>query len=56
MLAILVKFPFATRPWALPILVALYRSEEWNEQHGRRHKTPSELMRQLLAVLLRWFP
>jgi hypothetical protein len=55
-LAILVKFPFATRPWALPILVALYRSEEWNEQHGRRHKTPSELMRQLLAVLLRWFP
>jgi hypothetical protein len=55
-LAILVKFPFATRAWALPVLVALYRSEEWNRQHGRRHKTPSELVRQLLAVLLRWFP
>jgi hypothetical protein len=55
-LAILLKFPFATRPWALPILAALYRSEEWNRRHGRRHKTPSELVRQLLAVLLHWFP
>ena len=26
-LAILVPFPFATRPWALPVLVALYRPE-----------------------------
>ncbi len=55
-LVILVQFPFATRPWGLPILVALYRSEEWNKKHGRRHKTPSELVRQMLAVLLRWFP
>lgn len=55
-LAILVKFPFARRPWALPILVALYRSPEWNKEHHRRHKTPAELMRQLLAVLLHWFP
>jgi hypothetical protein len=55
-LTILVQFPFARRPWALPILVALYRSKKWNVQHGRRHKTPSELMRQLLVVLLRWFP
>ena len=56
MLAILVKFPFAKRLWALPVLVALYRSKEWDEQHGRRHKTPSELMRQLLVVMIRWFP
>ncbi len=55
-LAILIKFPFAARPWALPVLVALYHSKEWDEKHGRRHKTPSELMRQLLAVLLHWFP
>jgi hypothetical protein len=55
-LALLVKFPFATRPWALPVLVALYRSEEWNNKHGRRHKTPCELLRQMLAVLLHWFP
>jgi hypothetical protein len=55
-LAILVRFPFARRPWALPVLMALYHSKEWDENHRRRHKTPSELMRQLLAVLIHWFP
>jgi DDE superfamily endonuclease len=55
-LAILVRFPFATRPWALPVLVALYRSKEWNLAHRRRHKTPPDLLRQLLAVLIHWFP
>jgi DDE superfamily endonuclease len=104
-LAILVKFPFASRAWALPVLVALYRSPEKAKKakktqaaaaRGRkakdktkvqakerarrqaeakataaaaaraktaktlplkpRHKTPSELMRQLLAVLIHWFP
>ncbi len=55
-LAILVKFPFATRPWALPVLVALYRNEESNKKEGRRHKTPCALLRQMLAVLLHWFP
>jgi DDE superfamily endonuclease len=54
--AVLVQFPFATRPWALPILIALYHSEEWNTKQGRRHKTPPALLRQLLVVLLRWFP
>jgi hypothetical protein len=55
-LAVLVKFPFATRPWALPVLVALYRTPEWDQTHSRRHKTPARLLRQLTAVLLRWFP
>ena len=55
-LAILVKFPFSRRLWALPVLVALYRSKEWNRKHGRRHKTPSQLMRQMLTVLMHWFP
>jgi len=55
-LAILVRFPFARRPWALPVLVALYRSPDWDRQHGRRHKTPARLLRQLVALLLRWFP
>jgi hypothetical protein len=82
-LTILVKFPFAVRPWALPVLVALYRCAEKvpaktqakkvkdmartrAKQRARRkvsasgskrrHKTPSELMRQLLAVLIHWFP
>jgi DDE superfamily endonuclease len=52
-LAVLIRFPFARRPWALPVLVALYRSKDSSK---RRHKTPSQLMRQLLKVLLHWFP
>jgi hypothetical protein len=55
-LAVLVKFPFATRPWALPVLVALARTPEWDREHRRRHKTPCDLMRQLLAVLIHWSP
>ena len=55
-LAILVQFPFAQRPWALPVLCALYCTAKEDEKRGRRHKTPAELMRQLLAVLCRWFP
>lgn len=90
-LAILVPFPFATRAWALPVLVALYRPEAKAQESTprskakkvkdqtkakakrrariraeiardasgrviRRHKTPAELMRQLLALLIHWFP
>jgi hypothetical protein len=55
-MSVLVKFPFATRPWALPVLVALYRPPEWDRLHGTRHKTPAHLARLLLARLMRWFP
>ena len=55
-LAVNVKFPFCSRPWALPVLCALYRSRETNQREGRRHKTPSALARQLVATLMHWFP
>ncbi len=55
-LAVLVWFPFAGRPWALPVLVALYRSPEDNRKRGRPHKTPAQRMQTLLRLLLRWFP
>jgi hypothetical protein len=55
-LSVLVRFPFTRRLWALPLLVALYRSEADNLQAGRRHKTPQHMLRQLCCVLLRWFP
>ncbi|MCQ3922589.1 MAG: hypothetical protein DPW13_16755, partial [Planctomycetes bacterium] len=54
--AINVKFPFASRPWALPVLCALYRPEELNRAEGRRHKTPIRLTMQLVAALIHWFP
>ena len=51
-----VQRPFATRPWALAVLVALYRPLEWDHVHGTRHKTPAHMARLLLARLMRWFP
>jgi hypothetical protein len=55
-LAVLVPFPFASRLWALPVLVTLYRSREDNHKRRRPHKTPAQLLQVLLRVLLRWFP
>jgi hypothetical protein len=54
--SVLIKLPFATRPWALPVLAALYRPPEWDRVHGTRHKTPAHITRLLLARLIRWFP
>jgi len=48
--------PFTTRLWALPVLVVLYRSPAKDKKQRGRHKTPAQLMRQMLKVLLRWFP
>jgi DDE superfamily endonuclease len=55
-LAILVRFPLAARPWALPVLVDLYRSEEDDRRRRRRHRTPAQLMGRLLRPALIRFP
>jgi hypothetical protein len=55
-LAVSVKFAFSWRRWALPVLVALYRPESLNRAENRRHKTAPNLARQLMAVLIHWFP
>jgi hypothetical protein len=55
-LAVLVHFPFANRPWALPVLVALYQSEEADRSQGHRHRTPAQHMIRLLVLMLHWFP
>jgi DDE superfamily endonuclease len=55
-LAVLVPLPFSRRRWALPVLAALYQPEGADRRQGRRHKTPADLLRQLLVLLLRWFP
>ena len=51
-LAVLVRFPFATRPWALPLLIDLYRRAEDNHARRRPHRTPAQLMCRLLRCLL----
>ena len=55
-LTVLVPVPWATRRWALPLLVALYRPKEENLKHRRRHKTPAQLLGQMVRILQRWFP
>ena len=51
-LAVLVKFPFATRPWALPVLVDLYRSADDDNARRRPHRTPAQIMCRLLRLLM----
>src|SRR3954449_66908 len=61
-LALLVGFPFCRRRWALPLMVALYRpagkdkDKESPPEPRRAHKTPVDLLGQMLRILLRWFP
>jgi hypothetical protein len=52
----LVTLPFATRPWALPSLVALSRPPEGDGGHGTPHQTPAHMVRLLLARRMRWCP
>lgn len=54
--AVNVKFPWSDRPWALPVACALYRPRSVAAAEGRAFKTPPDLARQLMAVLLRWLP
>jgi DDE superfamily endonuclease len=55
-LTVLVAVPWASRRWALPLLVALYRPKEENLKRGQRHKTPAQLLGQMVRMLKRWFP
>ncbi|MBN9121691.1 MAG: transposase, partial [Planctomycetes bacterium] len=55
-LAVLVQFPFATRPWALPVLIDLYRSAEGDRARNRPHRTPARILCGLLRLLRIRFP
>jgi hypothetical protein len=57
-LTLLVGFPFCRRRWALPLMVALYRPEEKGVDgvSKRAHKTPVDLLGQMLRILIGWFP
>lgn len=55
-IAVLVRVPFATRPWALPVLADLYRPPEVSRAEGRRHRTPAQLACRLLRLILLRFP
>lgn len=55
-IAVLVRLPFATRPWALPVFADLYRPPDVSRAEGRRHHTPARLACRLLRLLLVRFP
>lgn len=54
-LALRVQVAGARRTWALPMLIALYRTPKESRRAGVVHKTLPELMRGLLTVWMRWF-
>src|SRR5437763_2767548 len=51
-LAVLVRLPFANRRWALPVLIALYRTPALNRAEGRTRRTPAQLMCRLPRLLM----
>jgi len=55
-LAVNIKFPWAKRAWALPVLCALYTPPDQSEELGRKHRTCGELARILTRRLIAWFP
>jgi hypothetical protein len=55
-LAVLVRVPFTSRDWALPILFRLYRTQAENLAHGEAHQAKTQLARQLVERVLHWLP
>lgn len=55
-LAVLVRVPFSTRVWALPVLFRLYRTVRECESRGVAHRKKTELARELLDIVCTWVP
>jgi len=55
-MCVLVRLKGWDRPWALPILCGMCVSPKLAGKIGVRQKTPSQIARQLLIRLMRWFP
>ena len=55
-LCILVRLPFASRPWALPVLIDLYTDPDTSRSLRRRHLTPAQRMIRLLRIFRRRLP
>jgi hypothetical protein len=55
-LAVLVRVPFSSRTWALPVLFRLYRTRKECERHGAAHRKKTVLAREILDVFCSWVP
>jgi hypothetical protein len=52
--SVVVRVPFSSRQWSLPVLFRLYRTQKDNKRHRRRHRSKPELAREMLEMLLGW--
>lgn len=55
-MCLLVHLPGIDRPWALPVLCGMCRSKKVAQALGLRPRLASDLTRQMLIRLMRWFP
>lgn len=53
-LAVVVRLPFSTRTWALPVLFRLYRNLKECEKKRAPYKKKTELAREMLDILRGW--
>lgn len=53
---LLAKMPWAQRVWGLPFLTTLATSEKTDTRLGRRHKTSTDWVRQMITQVRRWLP
>jgi hypothetical protein len=53
-LAVLVEVPFSKRPWALPVLLRLYRNKKECAKRDARYDKKTELARELIDVFVGW--
>jgi SRSO17 transposase len=53
-LAVVVRLPFSTRTWALPVLFRLYRNLKECAKRRAPYKKKTELAREMLDVFLGW--
>ncbi len=53
-LSVVVRVPFSSRPWALPVLFRLYRAKRECATKRHRYRTKNQLAREMLDLLVKW--
>ncbi len=55
-LCISIRTRFSSKPFALPVMIGLYRSKGWNARNNRKHRTPIQITSIFLYKIRKWFP
>jgi hypothetical protein len=53
---LLARVPWSQRAWGLPFLTVLAPSKKTNDALGKRHKTSTQWVRQMITLVRRWLP